>query len=339
MGWVELLKTHSITHISLGYCGLMWVQPTSFRRVNLTNCKMQDAKREVTWWASFSKKYDDSLLSWRVQRCPWSYHVTLNYYNVNSIFEFRNRLHYVAQRDIMQSWQYVQSSNWSSKDRELYKQEFRDHYVAYYQFLQTHEYRLKNKSIVFHSRTLNFIIQTTKFASSQSNKSRSNLNWSEINEYFSKLCISQNDIKSAWRTLKFTLSSMTQMTKNILSILVFDVKIKRLFFLIIYRRNRFHESTVKSIIILKKTFNANRSRETKKIFLSLTNVFLNDEEKKNIIEFTEWINESNNDASQVEENVFVNVNDDVRFFEYFMKLRDSFSQRTEKKNSFKEKKK
>jgi hypothetical protein len=33
MGWVELLKTHSITHISLGYCELMWVQPTSFRRV------------------------------------------------------------------------------------------------------------------------------------------------------------------------------------------------------------------------------------------------------------------------------------------------------------------
>jgi hypothetical protein len=28
----------------------------------------------------------------------------LNYYNVNSIFEFINRLHYVAQRDIMQSF-------------------------------------------------------------------------------------------------------------------------------------------------------------------------------------------------------------------------------------------
>jgi hypothetical protein len=33
MGWVELLKTHSITHTSLGYCGLVWVQPTPFRRV------------------------------------------------------------------------------------------------------------------------------------------------------------------------------------------------------------------------------------------------------------------------------------------------------------------
>jgi hypothetical protein len=84
---------------------------------------------------------------------------------------------------------------------------------------------------------------------------------------------------------------MTQMTKNILSIFVSDVKVKRLFFLtrdvIIYRRNRFHESTVKSIMILKKTFDANRSRETKEISLSLTSVFLNDEEEKNIIESTE----------------------------------------------------
>jgi hypothetical protein len=83
---------------------------------------------------------------------------------------------------------------------------------------------------------------------------------------------------------------MTQMTKNIFSISVFDVKVKRLFFLtrdvIIYRRNKFHESTIKSIMILKKTFDANRSRETKEIFLSLTSVLLNDEEERNIIEFT-----------------------------------------------------
>jgi hypothetical protein len=84
---------------------------------------------------------------------------------------------------------------------------------------------------------------------------------------------------------------MTQMTKNILSIFVFDVRVKRLFSLtrdvITYRRNKFHESTVKSIMILKKTFDAKRSQETKKISLSLTKVFLNDEEKKNIIESTE----------------------------------------------------
>jgi hypothetical protein len=241
----------------------------------------------------------------------------------------------------MQSWQYVQISNWSSKNRELYEQEFRDHYVAFYQFLQTHEYRSKNKSIAFHSRILNFVIQTTKFAFTQSNRSRSNLNWSEINEYFSKFCISQNDIQSAWRALKFTLSFMTQMTKNILFISVFDVRVKRLFFLtrdvIIYRRNKFHESTIKNVMILKKTFDAKRSRETKEISLNLTSILLNDKEKENIIEFTKWINESNDDASQIEENVFVNVNDDVRLSEYFMKLRDSFFQRTEKKSSFKEK--
>jgi hypothetical protein len=80
------------------------------------------------------------------------------------------------------------------------------------------------------------------------------------------------------------------MTKNILSISVSDVRVKRLFFLtrdvIIYRRNKFHESTVESIMILKKTFDAKRSQETKEISLSLTKVLLNDEEKRNIIEST-----------------------------------------------------
>jgi hypothetical protein len=90
-------------------------------------------------------------------------------------------------------------------------------------------------------------------------------------------------------------------------------------------------------MILKKTFDENRSRKTKEISLNLTSVFLNDEEKRNIIDFTKWVNESKDDASQIEKNVFVNVNDDVRFSEYFMKLRDSFSQRTEKKSSSKEK--
>jgi hypothetical protein len=33
MSWIELLKIHSIIHISLSYCELMWVQSTSFRRV------------------------------------------------------------------------------------------------------------------------------------------------------------------------------------------------------------------------------------------------------------------------------------------------------------------
>jgi hypothetical protein len=83
---------------------------------------------------------------------------------------------------------------------------------------------------------------------------------------------------------------MTQMTKNILSISVSDVRMKRLFSLtrdvIIYRRNKFHESTVKSIMISKKTFDAKRSQETKEISLNLTKILLNDEEKKNIIEST-----------------------------------------------------
>ncbi len=91
-------------------------------------------------------------------------------------------------------------------------------------------------------------------------------------------------------------------------------------------------------MILKKTFDAKRSQETKEISLNLISVLLNDEEKKNIIESTKWINESNDDASQVKENVFVNVNDDVRLSEYSIKLRDSFSQRTKRESSSKERK-
>ncbi len=42
MNWVELLKIHSITHISVSYCELMWIQFTSFRRVH----------KEVKFWTS-----------------------------------------------------------------------------------------------------------------------------------------------------------------------------------------------------------------------------------------------------------------------------------------------
>jgi hypothetical protein len=49
---------------------------------NLTNCKYAKCKTkwEMTWWNSFSKRYDDSLLLWRVQRCSWFYHVTHDYH-------------------------------------------------------------------------------------------------------------------------------------------------------------------------------------------------------------------------------------------------------------------
>ncbi len=179
---------------------------------------------------------------------------------------------------------------------------------------------------------MNFIIQTTKFAFTQIFKSRSNINWSEINKYLFESSTSQNDIQSAWQTLKSTLLAMIQMTKNIFFISVFDVRVKRHFFLardvIIYRRNKFHDSTMKSIMILKKIFETNQERDIKKISLTLTNVFLDNEEKKNIIKLMKWIDESNDDVEHVEKkNDFVVVNDDVRLFEYSLKLRKTFSQR------------
>jgi hypothetical protein len=189
---------------------------------------------------------------------------------------------------------------------------------------------------------LNFVIQTTNFAFTQIFRSRSNINWNKINEYLFESCISQNDIQIAWRTLNSTLLIIIQITKNILFISVFDVKVKKLFFLtrdvIFYRQNKFHDSTIKSIMILKKIFDTNWERDIKEISLILTSVFLDDEEKTNIIKFTKWIDESNDDVEHVEKkNDFVVVNDDVRFFAYFLKLRETFSQRINNSSAFKKK--
>jgi hypothetical protein len=48
---------------------------------------MQDAMLSEKWRdkVSFSKKYNDPLLSWRVQRCSWSYHVTNSFFVFNSV--------------------------------------------------------------------------------------------------------------------------------------------------------------------------------------------------------------------------------------------------------------
>ncbi len=189
---------------------------------------------------------------------------------------------------------------------------------------------------------MNFVIQTTNFAFTQIFRSRSNINWNKINEYLFESCISQNDIQIAWRTLNSTLLIIIQITKNILFISVFDVKVKKLFFLtrdvIFYRQNKFHDSTIKSIMILKKIFDTNWERDIKEISLILTSVFLDDEEKTNIIKFTKWIDESNDDVEHVEKkNDFVVVNDDVRFFAYFLKLRETFSQRINNSSAFKKK--
>jgi hypothetical protein len=45
MNWIELLKIHSIIHISVNYCELMWVQLTSFRRVNADILKLLKRSR------------------------------------------------------------------------------------------------------------------------------------------------------------------------------------------------------------------------------------------------------------------------------------------------------
>jgi uncharacterized protein YacL (UPF0231 family) len=66
MGWVELLKTHSITHISLGYCELMWVQPTSFRRVS--------KRKHIKHVKKILQRLRDANLQTNIDKCEFSIH-------------------------------------------------------------------------------------------------------------------------------------------------------------------------------------------------------------------------------------------------------------------------
>jgi hypothetical protein len=71
------------------------------------------------------------------------------------------------------------------------------------------------------------------------------------------------------------------MIKNILSIFVFDVEVKRLFSMtkdvIIYRRNRFHEIIIENIMILKKTLNLKKVNKDNHVSLIVDNFLIDDE--------------------------------------------------------------
>jgi hypothetical protein len=132
----------------------------------------------------------------------------------------------------------------------------------------------------------------------------------EISTYLVESCDQFfESILEIWRKLQSRFFVLTQMIKNILSILVFDVEVERFFSMtknvITYRRNHFHENIIENIMILKKTLSLKKINKDQHVHVSLNvfNFVIDDEISKDLLnEAIEWINENDE---------FVDI-DDVR---------------------------
>jgi translation initiation factor IF-2 len=87
------------------------------------------------------------------------------------------------------------------------------------------------------------------------------------------------------------------MTKNILKIHVFEIEVKRLFFMtkdvINYKKNELHKSTIENIMILKKTCNMQKMNNMKtEISKTLINILVNEIFEDFINKKTKWLNEN-----------------------------------------------
>ncbi len=122
----------------------------------------------------------------------------------------------------------------------------------------------------------------------------------EISTYLAKSCEQFfESILKTWRKLQSRFFVLTQMIKNILSILVFDVEVERFFFMtkdvITYRRNRFHENIIENIMILKKTLSLKKINRHQHVHVSsiVFNFVIDDEISEDLLnEAIEWINEN-----------------------------------------------
>lgn len=152
------------------------------------------------------------------------------------------------------------------------------------------------------SKILNIVLLTTKFFNAHVRffNVHTNDSWNKIFKYFIEFTLSTaENILKVWQNLKLTYSTMIQMTKNVLFISVFDVKVERLFFMtrnvITYRRNRFQDSTIENIMIIKRIeyFAKNVINVDTKLLLVSINVMkqiLNDELSEKVMQFiTFWI--------------------------------------------------
>jgi hypothetical protein len=122
----------------------------------------------------------------------------------------------------------------------------------------------------------------------------------KISTYLTESCEQFfESILKTWRKLQSRFFVLTQMIKNILSILVFNVEIERLFFMtkdvIIYRRNRFHENIIENIMIFKKTLSLKKINKDQHVHVSsiVFNFVIDDEISEDLLNETiEWINEN-----------------------------------------------
>jgi hypothetical protein len=122
----------------------------------------------------------------------------------------------------------------------------------------------------------------------------------EISTYLAESCEQFfESILEIWRKLQSRFLVLTQMIKNILSILIFDVEVERLFSMtkdvITYRRNRFHENIIENIMILKKTLSLKKTNRDQHVHVSLNvfNFVIDDEISEDLLnEAIEWIDEN-----------------------------------------------
>ncbi len=147
---------------------------------------------------------------------------------------------------------------------------------------------------------------TIKFVMTRSQNTNKFLEENEIFTYLTKLCeqFFENILKT-WRKLQSRFLVLTQMIKNILSIFVFDVEVKRFFSMtknvITYRRNSFHENIIENIMIFKKMLNLKKINKNQHVSSIVFNFLIDDEMSKKLLnKLIEWINENDE---------FVDIND------------------------------
>ncbi len=112
------------------------------------------------------------------------------------------------------------------------------------------------------------------------------------------------------------------MIKNILSIFVFDVEVKRLFSMtknvITYRRNRFHENIIENIMIFKKMLSLKKINRDQHVSSIVFNFLIDDEMSKRLLnELIEWINENDEfvDIDDVHDHIDVeSISNDANAF-------------------------
>jgi hypothetical protein len=139
---------------------------------------------------------------------------------------------------------------------------------------------------------------TIKFAMTRSQNTNKFREENEIFAYLAESCEQFfESILKTWRKLQSWFLVLTQMIKNILSIFVFDVEVKRFFSMtknvVTYRRNRFHEEIIENIMIFKKMLCLKKINRNQYVSFIVFNILMNDEMSKRLLnESTKWINEN-----------------------------------------------